>query len=213
MVESDGRGWAACSRRRRPTSWTGGDERAKTRRPIVIEHVRPAVDGGRFPVKREVGDASRSPPTSSRRATICSPRSIRFRAAGEADWREAPLEPGGQRRWGGVVPAHANTRYRYTVEAWTDVFGSWVEEMRRRLAGGPVRSRERAAEGAAHAPARARARARRGRRRGSSRALERLEAAASREPPPRRPARRRISSQVMARVQAAARPARASTGS
>jgi starch synthase (maltosyl-transferring) len=26
------------------------------RRPILIEHVRPAVDGGRFPVKREVGD-------------------------------------------------------------------------------------------------------------------------------------------------------------
>ena len=29
---------------------------AKVRRPIRIEHVRPAVDGGRFPVKREVGD-------------------------------------------------------------------------------------------------------------------------------------------------------------
>jgi starch synthase (maltosyl-transferring) len=61
---------------------------------------------------------------------------IRYRPAGEAHWRAAPLWPVDNDGWAGSLPLEANTRYRYTVEAWTDTFASWVEETRRRLAGG-----------------------------------------------------------------------------
>ena len=52
----------ACSRRRSPTSRIAGDERAsaaKVRRPILIERVRPAVDGGRFPGQARGGRPAR----------------------------------------------------------------------------------------------------------------------------------------------------------
>jgi starch synthase (maltosyl-transferring) len=109
---------------------------SRLRRPIVIEHVRPAVDDGRYPVKRITGDVLTVTADIFKEGHDLLAASIRFRAAGETEWREAPLSPVDNDGWAGSFPLDANTRYRYTVEAWTDAFGSWVEEMRRRLAGG-----------------------------------------------------------------------------
>ena len=108
---------------------------SKLRRPIVIEHVRPAVDDGRYPVKRVAGDTLTVTADIFKEGHDLLAASIRFRAAGDADWRTAPLRPADNDGWAGAFPLEANTRYRYTVEAWTDGFGSWVEEMRRRLTG------------------------------------------------------------------------------
>ena len=48
----------------------------------------------------------------------------------------------------GSFPLVVNARYRYTIEAWTDVCGSWVEEMRRRTAAGQTDLAGEIAEGA-----------------------------------------------------------------
>ena len=120
----------------------------KVRCPIVIEHVRPSVDGGRYPVKREVGDHLEVSADILKEGHDRLAASIRYRAAGEPDWREAPLEPLDNDRWSGVVPLTANTRYRYTIEAWTDAFGSWRQEMERRMAAGQVELGSELAEGA-----------------------------------------------------------------
>jgi starch synthase (maltosyl-transferring) len=106
------------------------------RRPIVIEHVRPVVDDGGYPVKRIVGEALTVSADIFKEGHDLLAARIRYRARGEADWREAPLLPVDNDGWAGAFPLEANTRYRYTVEAWTDTFGSWAEEMRRRIAGG-----------------------------------------------------------------------------
>jgi len=106
------------------------------RRPIVIEHVRPAVDDGRHPVKRIVGDTVTVTADIFKEGHDLLAARIRYRACGDAEWREAPLAPAGNDSWRGGFPLEATTRYLYTVEAWTDTFGSWVEEMRRRIAGG-----------------------------------------------------------------------------
>ncbi|HTG11484.1 MAG TPA: maltotransferase domain-containing protein, partial [Candidatus Eisenbacteria bacterium] len=65
----------------------------RIRRPIVIEHVRPAVDDGRYAVKRVVGDALTITADIFKEGHDLLAASIRFRAVGEADWREAPLRP------------------------------------------------------------------------------------------------------------------------
>ena len=155
-----------CSRRRSPTWWTGGDEAPnadEARRPIVIEHVQPR--GGRRPLSRSsavVGDASdrhrrhlQGRPRSPRRGDPLPARRARPTGA------SAPLRT----RWTttagpGRSLSRPTPRYRFTVEAWTDTFGSWVEEMRRRLAGGQTDLGERAAGRRRAAPARARRRAR-----------------------------------------------------
>ena len=172
---------------------------SRARRPIVIEHVRPAVDDGRYPVKRVVGDALTITADIFKEGHDLLAASIRFRAAGETGWRETPLSPVDNDGWAGSFPLEANTRYRYTVEAWTDTFGSWVEEMRRRLAGGQADLTSELLEGGAML-ARARGGARNADADALARALERLGAASSRD--------RRLDvlldsdlRQVMARVQ------------
>src|SRR5262245_27825388 len=110
--------------------------RVKERRPIAIEHVRPEVDGGRVPVKREVGDCLEVSADILKEGHDRLAAVIRHRAASEPDWREAPLALADNDTWIGSFPLAANTRYLYTIEAWTDVFGSWREEMLRRTAAG-----------------------------------------------------------------------------
>jgi len=106
----------------------------KTRRPIAIEHVHPEVDGGRAPVKREVDDHLDVSVDIFKEGHDRLAAAIRYRAASEPDWREAPLVPGDNDTWAGSFALARSGRYVYTVEAWTDVFGSWRDEMQRRVA-------------------------------------------------------------------------------
>jgi starch synthase (maltosyl-transferring) len=118
------------------------------RRPIVIEHVRPVVDDGRHPVKRVVGESLTVTADIFKEGHDLLAARVRYRARDEAAWREAPLRPVDNDGWAGAFPLEANTRYLYTVEAWTDTFGSWVEEMRRRIAGGQADLTSELLEGA-----------------------------------------------------------------
>src|SRR5262249_28661659 len=141
-------GWPASSSRTSRTWWTAGTEgrnaMTNTRRssiepseqrcPVVIEHVRPAVEPGRHPAKRAVGDRLEVSATIFKEGHDTLAAIIQYRAAGQSGWREAPMRPIGNDRWAGDFVLDENARYRYTVAAWTDHFASWTEEMRRRIA-------------------------------------------------------------------------------
>ncbi|MGH7364984.1 MAG: alpha-1,4-glucan--maltose-1-phosphate maltosyltransferase [Candidatus Rokuibacteriota bacterium] len=152
----------------------------KHRRPIAIEHVRPAVDDGRHPVKRVVGDTLTVTADIFKEGHDLLAASIRYRAADGADWSETALRPVDNDGWAGSFPLEANTRYRYTVSAWTDGYGSWVEEMRRRLAGGQTDLSSELLEGAEMLRG-AQAGARGADATALARAIERFEAAPSRD--------------------------------
>jgi starch synthase (maltosyl-transferring) len=104
--------------------------------PIVIEAVQPAVDDGRYPCKREVGDRLEVSVDLFKEGHDVLDAVILYRTKDDSRWSEASLRPLDNDRWGGSFPLERNTRYLFTIEAWTDVFGSWVEEMGRRVAGG-----------------------------------------------------------------------------
>ena len=194
---------AACSRRRSPTSWTAGDERARSA-PPHRHRARPPRGGRRaLPVKREVGDrARRSPPTSSRKATSCWPRVIRYRAA-----RRVRLARGAARARSTTTAGPARSRSTPTratatrsrpgptpsARGWRRCAGGLAggqADLASEIAGGRRELVRRARERAAGADAAA-----------LGRALDRLAAAPSRDARARRPARRRASRQVMARAQ------------
>ena len=60
-------------------------------------------------------------------STATGAASIRFRPAGEADWREAPLRPGDNDGWVGSFPLEANARYTPRgSDPATDPDGGWV---------------------------------------------------------------------------------------
>jgi starch synthase (maltosyl-transferring) len=107
-----------------------------TRETIVIERVRPAVDDGRYPVKGEAGKRLDVTADIFKEGHDVLAAVIRYRAADEGAWREAPLHLVDNDGWAGSFTLEANTRYVFTIQAWTDVYGSWVEEMTRRVAAG-----------------------------------------------------------------------------
>jgi starch synthase (maltosyl-transferring) len=92
---------------------------------IVIEGVRPELDGGRYPVKRIVGE------TFEVWADIfCDGHDIlgacvKYREQDRDTWQRAPMRLVDNDRWSGQFELIRNCRYVYTIEAWTDVFASW----------------------------------------------------------------------------------------
>jgi starch synthase (maltosyl-transferring) len=133
-------------------------------RRVVIENVRPGVDGGRFAVKRTVGESLEV------RADVFADGHGRLgvvlhhRAEHETAWHEIPMQPLGNDVWSATFTLEAPGFHEYTLEAWTEPFGTWRDELVRRVeAGQDVTSEllEGAAlvrSGASRAPARARAR-------------------------------------------------------
>jgi starch synthase (maltosyl-transferring) len=96
---------------------------------IAIERVYPELDGGRFPVKRIVGDVLEVWADIFGDGHDKLQARIKYRTVADADWSEAPMEFFDNDRWIGRFPLTANIDYLYTVEAWRDLFGSWRSDL------------------------------------------------------------------------------------
>src|ERR1700722_8595824 len=107
---------------------------------IVIQYPAPAVDGGRYAAKRCVGDHVEVQADIFRDGHELIRAVVRYREPGERKWREAAMRHLDAHlegvRWSGGFEVGRLGRYQYTVQAWTDVFGTWRDELARKLAGG-----------------------------------------------------------------------------
>ncbi len=118
-------------------------ERDPTRqapRRIVIQYPTPTVDGGRYPAKRCVGDRVIVEADVFRDGHELIRAVVRYRGPDHSQWDEAELRRidahlGGV-RWAGEFELDRSGRWQYTIEAWTDVFGTWRDELRRKVAAG-----------------------------------------------------------------------------
>jgi starch synthase (maltosyl-transferring) len=111
-------------------------------RPIVIEHVTPAIDGGRHAIKRIAGDHVVVEADIFREGHDAIAAAVQFRERGAGAWREAPLAPIGNDRWRGAFRLDRNARYEYTVVAWPDAWATWRHEMRVKRAAGRATANE-----------------------------------------------------------------------
>jgi starch synthase (maltosyl-transferring) len=117
------------------------DTHDPTRQPprrIVIQYPAPSVDGGRYPVKRCVGDRVHVEADIFRDGHELIRAVARYRGPGESEWQEVELhridaELGGV-RWASDFQVESSGRWLYTIEAWTDLFGTWRDELRRKVA-------------------------------------------------------------------------------
>ncbi|CAN5746322.1 alpha-1,4-glucan--maltose-1-phosphate maltosyltransferase [soil metagenome] len=101
---------------------------------MIIEGVRPEIDGGRFPCKRVVGEAlivEASVYTDGHDAITAQ---LLSRHERERRMRAAPMEFLGNDLWRAAFQVDKLGRYRYTVEAWIDPFKGWRRDMEKRLA-------------------------------------------------------------------------------
>ena len=105
-------------------------------RSVWIGDVRPELDGGRFPVKREVGDTFEVTANILQEGHGGLAAVLRYRTVKDTAWHEARMEPLGNDRWAGRFRLDENTRYVYTLEAWPDAYRTWAEDLRKRLGAG-----------------------------------------------------------------------------
>jgi starch synthase (maltosyl-transferring) len=105
----------------------------------VIENVTPGVDGGRFAVKRTLGDRVRVEADCFADGHDVVAATLLWRRAGEAAWREAPMSALGNDRWRAEFTVDALGGWEFTVRAWVDPFLSWRHDFSRRVDADDVR--------------------------------------------------------------------------
>jgi len=102
-------------------------------RRIQIEEVYPELDGGRYPVKRIVGGVFEVWADLFRDGHDKLRAALKYRHEDE-EWREVPLVFYDNDRWVGRFRLDAVGLWRYTIEAWTDHFESWRDEVEKKRA-------------------------------------------------------------------------------
>jgi starch synthase (maltosyl-transferring) len=109
------------------------------RQRAVIENVTPSVDGGRFPVKRLVGDVVAVEADVFGDGHDEVRASLAWRGPGDAEWHEtemAPLKPLGNDRWGASFKVAGVGHYEFAVHAWVDHYATWQHDLEKRIAAG-----------------------------------------------------------------------------
>ena len=103
---------------------------------VIIDRVRPEIDGGRFPIKRTLGEKVKV------RADILTDGHdaisglLLFRHERSTRWRAALLEGFPNDKWKASFKVTELGRYVYTVCAWLDRFKSWRRDLAKRLGAG-----------------------------------------------------------------------------
>ena len=105
----------------------------------VIENVQPAVDGGRFSVKRIVGDTLVVEADCFADGHDVVAAMLKWRRSGAAEWHSAPMTPLVNDRWRESFVVDALGTWEYTVSAWVDPFQSWLHDFARRVDADDVR--------------------------------------------------------------------------
>ena len=103
---------------------------------ISIPEVRPHLGCGRYAIKRVVRDTLRVTADVIKEGHDTLAAEARYRTAG-GEWQSAPMTYSyNDDEWSGEIPLDVVGEAEFTVAAWTDVWASWVEEVRRKFAAG-----------------------------------------------------------------------------
>ena len=105
-------------------------------RRFRIEDVYPRVDGGRFPVKRIVGETVEVWADVFRDGHDVAAAALVWRLERDSEWRHVPMRHHGNDRWIGAFVPNETGRYVFAIAAWTDVVATWRHEVKVKLAAG-----------------------------------------------------------------------------
>ncbi len=104
---------------------------------LLIECVTPELDAGRYPVKRIVGDVVTVGADVIKEGHDQLAARVAYKGPGDAGWTYAPMTyEYDTDRWTGHFPVDRIGRWTFTVEAWTDRFGTWRSELRKKVNAG-----------------------------------------------------------------------------
>nr|WP_256476448.1 maltotransferase domain-containing protein [Siccirubricoccus soli] len=103
---------------------------------IGLEAIAPAVEGGRFPVKRSVGEE-----VEVTCDILCDGHdqlgaALLWRPADSREWQQVRMRPLGNDRWTARFPLERVGLHLFVVEAWRDAYASFRDELRKKHAAG-----------------------------------------------------------------------------
>jgi len=129
--------------------------RAKQPPPrIQIERVEPVVDCGRYAARRTTGETVRVAADVFRDGHEVLRVAVRFRGPGAKGFSSRPLAPvdaeRGGNRWAGEFAVDRCGPWRFQIEAWSDPFASWRDELRRKVDAGQEDLSGELSEGVVH---------------------------------------------------------------
>jgi starch synthase (maltosyl-transferring) len=104
---------------------------------VVIENVRPLVDGGRYPVKRAVGEDLTVHADIFKDGHDVVLAVLKWRRTGAEKWHETPMkcvDPWTKDHWSGTCGFFDVGAHELTIEAWGDTFRSWQHEFATKFA-------------------------------------------------------------------------------
>ncbi|HET9004527.1 MAG TPA: maltotransferase domain-containing protein, partial [Gemmatimonadaceae bacterium] len=102
--------------------------------PIVVECVSPDVQGGRYPAKRLVGDRLEVGADIFKDGHDLLAARVRCETP-DGECRTVPMAYDQDRdRWFGSFTLEGIGRWSFTVEAWTDRFGTWRSGLEKKIA-------------------------------------------------------------------------------
>lgn len=109
---------------------------AEGRNRVVIENVRPEVEGGSFPIKRVVGErvAVEADIFSDGHDVVRA--ALLYRKRGDEVWREAPMRPLGNDRWAGQFTPGEMGIYYYSPQGWVDHLQTWLHDLKKKYEAG-----------------------------------------------------------------------------
>ena len=107
------------------------------RKRVVIEQVQPQVNGGRYPVKRVLGDAVAITCAAFADGHDHVSGRLLYRREGERRWRTETLKPIDNDLWSASFTVDALGPWQYTLQAWIDHFDTWTDDLAKRLAAQP----------------------------------------------------------------------------
>jgi starch synthase (maltosyl-transferring) len=103
------------------------------RKRVIIEAISPAVDGGRFPAKRTVGDQVRVEADIFTDGHDAIAATLLAHREGSRKWIEIPMQPLVNDRWTAAFRVGALGRYAFKVQGWVDHFETWRRDLLKRI--------------------------------------------------------------------------------
>src|SRR5262245_13501770 len=102
----------------------------------IIERVAPEIDGGRFAIKRVIGETVAVEANVFTHGHDLVAAALLYRPERSGEWCEAPMEALGNDRWSGAFTVTEQGCWRYFLQAWVDRYGTWAHDLGKRVNAG-----------------------------------------------------------------------------
>jgi starch synthase (maltosyl-transferring) len=103
---------------------------------VAVEGISPAVEGGRFAARRDLGGPVRVEADIFTDGHETLAARLLWRPLDQGGWNEVPMAPLGNDRWAGEFPTLRPGRHAFRIEAWIDAFAGFRSELAKKRAAG-----------------------------------------------------------------------------